>query len=46
MNACGKARANRKHYPKDLDIKKGAVEKGFYDYRSSGPLMACVWCNK
>ena len=46
VNVFGTARANRKHYPKDLDIKKGAVEKGFYDYRSSGPLMACVWCDK
>ena len=46
VNACGTARANRKYYPKALDIKKGEVERGYYDYRSSGPLMAGVWRDK
>ena len=37
VNASGTARANRKYYPKELDVKKGEVEQGYYDYRSSGP---------
>jgi len=44
INACGTVRANRKHYPADLLVKK--VDRGYYDYRSLGPLLACVWMDK
>ncbi len=44
--ACGTCRLNRKHYPKDLDVKSGKVQSGFYDYRSCGPLLASVWKDK
>ena len=40
VNACGTARTNRRYYPKQLAVKANAVAKGFYDYRSSGPLLA------
>ena len=44
VNACGTVRANRKHYPADLLVQK--VDRGYYDYRSIGPLLACVWMDK
>ena len=48
-NACGTARTNRKFYPAELAYKASEGTKrqrGFYDYRSNGPLMACVWKDK
>ena len=45
VNACGTARSNRKHFPKDLKVDK-RVSVGYYDFRSSGPLLACVWKDK
>ena len=41
MNACGTVRTNRKYYPQVTQ-----VERGYYDYRSSGPLLASVWRDK
>ena len=41
--ACGTARTNRKYYPKELRVKDGGKERGWYDYLSSPPLLACVW---
>ncbi len=44
-NACGTARTNRKSYPAELAYKlseANKLERGFYDYRSNGPLLACV----
>ena len=49
INACGTARSNRKHFPTDLVYKVSEatkLERGFYDYRSSGPLPVCVWKDK
>ena len=46
VNACGTVRTNRKYYPQDLVVKATQVERGHYDYRSSGPLLACVWRDK
>ena len=43
VNACGTVRSNRKYYPKDLVVKVTEVERRYYDYRSSGPLLACFW---
>ncbi len=43
VNACG---TSRKYYAPALDVKSKDVESGFYDYRSSGPLLACVWKDK
>ena len=40
--ACGTTRSNRKYFPRDLVVTKSAA-KGHYDYRSSGPLLACCW---
>ncbi len=45
-NACGTARTNRKSYPAELAYElseANKLERGFYDYRSNGPLLACVW---
>ena len=39
VNACGTARKSRKFYPKEIDVSSSAVESGYYDYRSSGPLV-------
>ena len=33
-------------HPKEIDVSSSAVESGYYDYRSSGPLLACVWKDK
>ena len=41
VNAYGTARSNRKYYPNDLKVDK-RVSVGYYDFRSSGPLLACV----
>lgn len=46
VNACGTARASRKYFPPELAVKKKDVDSGYYDYRSSGPLLACVWKDK
>ena len=46
VNACGTARTSRKFYPKTLSYIKTQVGEGFYDYRSSGPLLAAVWLDK
>ena len=46
VNACGTARRSRKYFPTDLDVKVRDVDSGYYDYRSSGPLLACVWKDK
>ena len=35
---------NRRGFPKDL-IKK-PENRGFYDYRSNGPLLAAVWYDR
>ena len=42
VGACGTARYTRKYYPRDLVVPK-SKEKGHYDYRASGPLLACCW---
>ncbi len=43
MQACGTARCNRKYYPKDIALKDSGQDRGWSDYRSSPPLVACVW---
>ena len=45
VNAYGMARSNRKYYPNDLKVDK-SVSIGYYDFRSSGPLLATVWNDK
>ena len=42
VGACGTAHYNRKHFPRDLVVPR-SQEKGHYDYRASGPLLACCW---
>ena len=47
VNACGTARVNRRGFPKELVHKsKTGRERGFYDYRSKGPLLATVWFDR
>ena len=49
INACGTARVNRKHYPAELAYKASEatkLDRGFYDYRACGPLLACAWKDK
>ena len=45
INACGTVCVNRKQFPKEL-ITIATVNNRFYDYRSSGPLLASVWVDK
>ncbi len=42
VGACGTARYIRKNFPRELVVPKNKG-KGHYDYRSSGPLLACCW---
>ena len=46
INACGTVRCDRKEYPKDLITPYSKALKGYFDYRSNGPLLACVWLEK
>ncbi len=47
--ACGTARTHRKNYPAELAIKGSEatkLDRGFYDYRTCGPLTSFVWKDK
>ena len=46
INACGTARSNRKHFPKELVSPSTVSNRGMYKYLSNGPLLACVWVDK
>ena len=46
VNACGTARVNRRGFPKELICKGGIKKRGYYDYRSNGPLLAVFWRDK
>ena len=46
INACGTARTNRRDFPKELVQQRKAHDRGFYDYRSNGPLLAVVWMDR
>lgn len=46
INACGTARVNRRAFPKELTTKATKNNRGHYDYRSNGPLLASVWVDK
>ena len=39
INACGTARTNRRDFPKELVQQRKAHDRGFYDYRSNGPVV-------
>ena len=45
VNACGTARQNRKFFPSELKVDRNVI-RGYYDFRSSGPLLATVWKDK
>ena len=45
VNACGTARQNRKFFPSELKVDRNVIA-GYYDFRSSGPLLATVWKDK
>ena len=46
VNAYGTVRVNRKGFPKDHIHTRNDVERGYYDYRSNGPLLETVWFDK
>lgn len=46
INACGTARVNRRSFPKELTTKATKDNRGHYDYKSNGPLLACTWVDK
>ena len=46
VNACGTVRTNRRGFPKQLVVPQKEVNKrdrGYYDYRANGPLLAVAW---
>ena len=43
VSACGTARTHRKYYPQELAVKDRGKDRGWFDYRSSPPLLACAW---
>ena len=45
VNACGTTRQNSKFFPSELKVDRN-VSAGYYDFRSSGPLLATVWEDK
>ena len=45
VNACGTARQNRKYFPSELKVDRNDIA-GYYDFQSSGPLLATVWKDK
>ena len=45
INCCGTVRVNRRGFPKEL-VKKQKENRGFYDYRSNGPLLAAAWYDR
>ena len=46
INACGTVRSNRRFFPKELITQCTRHNRGFYEYRSNGPLLASVWIDK
>ena len=47
FNACGTVRTNRRDFPKELvHKKKNGKQRGYYDYRSKGPLLSTVWFDR
>ena len=46
VGAFGTIRSNRKYFPAELAVKASRVDRGFYDYRTSPPLLACAWKDK
>ena len=46
INACGTARAGCKHFPQELATRATTSNRGHYDYRSNGELLATVWVDK
>ena len=43
VSACGTAQTHRKYYPQELAVKDRGKDRGWFDYRSSPPLLACAW---
>ena len=43
VNACATVRASRQAFPKELATKATVHNRGYYDFRSNGPLLAAVW---
>ena len=47
INCCGTVRTNRRGFPAELiKSKRDKVDRGYYDYRSHGPLLAAVWFDR
>ena len=46
INACGTVRSNRHFFPKELITQCTRHNRGLYEYRSNGPLLATVWIDK
>ena len=46
IGCCGTVMSNRKHFPKEIVTKATRHNRGEYDYRSIGSLLAIVWIDK
>ena len=45
INCCGTVRVGRRGFPKEL-VKTKKENRGFYDYRSNGPLLVAAWYDR
>ena len=46
FNACKTAKKTRKFSPSQLDVSAKNVASGYYDFRSRGLFLTCVWKEK
>lgn len=47
INAYGTVQTNRKEFPYELVRRKGErFDRGYYDYRSNGPLLGAFWVDR
>jgi len=46
VSACGTVRPQRLGFPSELIVKASEANRGLYEYRSNGPLLACSWVDK
>ena len=47
INCCGTVRTSQQGFPGEhIKSKRDKVDRGYYDYRSHGPLLAAVWFDR
>ena len=46
INACGTCSSSRRGFPKDIVLKPTELNRGKFQFRSNGPLLATSWVDK